>query len=454
MENKKDLFSGNLSVNIFLFTLPIILSSLLQLFFNAADLIVVGRFDAVNSSVSQAAIGTTTSLINLIVNFFLGISIGVNVLVARLYSAKDNERLKTAIQTSCFLGVIAGILVAVFGIMFSGEMLKLMNVTGDILPLAATYLKIYFVGAPFSMLYNFGSAIMRAAGDTKRPMIYLTAAGIVNVILNLITVIFFKMGVAGVATATTISNMLSCVLIFAKLIKTDSPIKLVFKDFKIKADCVKQVIAVGLPTGIQSTFFSISNMIIQSSVNTFGAAAMAGCGDAANIEGFVYVAMNSYSYAAVTFVSQCCGSGKTDKIGKVLLRTVMLVTVTGVIVGWGAYLAGNQLLGIYTQNTADIQAGLTRMAVIATTYFLCGIMDVITGAVRGMGESVTPMIVTLLFVCVFRIIWIATILPKYYSLTTIFVSYPVSWVLNIGAVLICYFVRKKKLLNNKKILTN
>lgn len=445
MEKKKDLLSGNLILNIFTFTLPIILSSILQLLFNAADLIVVGRFDLLNGSNAQAAIGTTTSLIHLIINFFLGISIGVNVIIARLYAAGDKGALRSAVQTSMLLGLAAGIIVAFAGFFFSGEILKLMNVDENIYALAADYLKIFFLGAPFIMLYNFGSAVMRAAGDTRRPMIYLTLAGVVNVILNLITVIGFHMSVIGVAIATTVSNIVSCVLIMIKLLSTDDMIKLNLKSVEIKHKWINGALAVGIPAGIQSSLFSLSNVVIQSAINSFGASATAGSGNAASIEGFIYVAMNAYSAAAVTFVSHCCGSNQKEKINKVFLSALLLVSLTGIVLGLGTYAFGEELLGIYTKNASDTAAGLERMSIISTTYFLCGIMDVTVGVVRGMGQSFIPMIISLICACGFRIVWISKLLSRYHSLTTIFISYPVSWILTILFVLVCYFIQKKKI---------
>lgn len=450
MKKSENLLTGNLTKNIFLFTLPIILSSVLQLLFNAADLIVVGRFDTLNASAAQAAIGTTGVITQLTINMFIGISIGVNVVIARLYAERSTEKLKLAVQNAMFLGVISGIIVSIIGYMYSGEMLKLMNVNEDILPLATAYLKIIFLGAPFNMIYNFGSAIMRASGDTKNPMIYLIIAGIFNVILNLITVICFKMGVAGVGIATSVSNLLSCVLIIIKLFKTKSSIKLTLKDFRFSGKAINKMLIIGIPAGIQSSLFSLSNVVIQSSVNSFGPNAMAGCGDATNLDGFIYAAINAYSVAAVTFVGQCCGAGQKQKINKVLFSILSLVTVTGLVLGFGCYIFGEKLLGIYTTNPADIAAGMERMRIIATTYFLCGIMDSLVGAVRAMGQAIIPMIITLVCVCVFRVIWIAVMLDKFRSLTTVFISYPISWSLSILFVAICYIFQKKKITYQKK----
>ena len=300
------------------------------------------------------------------------------------------------------------------------------------------------------MIYNFGSAIMRASGDTKNPMIYLIIAGVFNVMLNLITVIYFKMGVAGVGIATSVSNLLSCVLIVIKLFKTKSSIKLTLKDFRFSGKAINKMLIIGIPAGIQSSLFSLSNVVIQSSVNSFGPNAMAGCGDATNLDGFIYAAINAYSVAAVTFVGQCCRANQKQKINKVLLSILFLVTVTGLVLGFGCYIFGEKLLGIYTTNTADIAAGMERMRIIATTYFLCGIMDSLVGAVRAMGQAIIPMIITLVCVCVFRVIWIAVMLDKFRSLTTVFISYPISWSLSILFVVICYIFQKKKITYQKK----
>ncbi len=446
MKPKRDLLRGNLALNILGFTVPVILSALLQLFFNAADLIVVGRFDLINGSNAQAAIGTTSSLIHLILCLFMGTSVGINVIVARLYAAKDEKNAKSAVQTSMLIALIGGIGIGIFGYFFAGKFLSLINVPPEVFPLATTYLKIYFIGAPFSVLYNFGAAVMRAAGDTRRPMIYLTAAGFVNIILNLIAVIAFDMGVAGVAIATSASNFVSSLLVIYRLIKTDDIARLDLSRCSLRMRWVKEALAIGIPAGIQSAMFSLSNLVIQSAINSFGASATAGSGNAGNIEGFVFAAMDAFSTAAVTFISYCIGSGRLDKIDKVFKTCVTLVSVLGIVLGVLGYIFGESLLGIYTQNPEDIANGMIRMKYIMATYFICGIMNVIGGSIRGMGQSLVPMIISLVCVCGFRVVWISLMLDKFRSLDTVFISYPISWLLTIFFNLIYYFWVKKKIM--------
>lgn len=448
VENK-DLLSGNLTLNIIKFTLPIIFSSLLQLLFNAADLVVVGKFDVVNGSAAQAAIGSTTALIGLIVNFFLGLSIGVNVIVAQMIGAKDTENLKVAVQTSMLIGTAAGLIIMTAGSVFAKPMLELMGTDPAVLPLAADYLEIYFFGTPFAMIYNFGSSVLRASGETRKPMIFLTVAGVINVILNLFTVIVLGMGVTGVAIATSVSNLISGTLIVISLIKTDSPVKLILKGARFNLGCAKKILGIGITAGLQSSMFSISNVLIQSSVNSFGATVMAGNSIASSIESFIYVAMNAFSAAAITFVGQCCGSKNYRVLNRVAITIPLLATATGIIFGWGAYFLRSPLAHIYSSNEADIEKALIRMSVICLTYFLCGLMDSFTGLIRGMGYSLAPMIVSVAGVCLLRIVWIYTVFRKYRSLFVLYVSYPVSWLITFMALIVCFIYYRKKVTGTK-----
>lgn len=431
--------SGSVLKKMLLFSLPLMASGLLQLLFNAADIIVVGRFAGDNS---MGAVGSTSSLINLFTNVFVGLSVGVNILVARTRGAGSDSELHDAVHTSMLLSVICGAVLAVAGFVFAPQMLVLMNATEAQLPLAVIYLRIYFLGMPASMVYNFGSAILRAVGDTKRPLYFLTAAGVINVGLNLLFVILLKMDVAGVALATVLSQCISAGLIVICLIKDDTAIRLYPKQLKIKKRVLISVIRVGLPAGFQGMIFSLSNVVIQSSVNLFGDTVVSGNSSASSIEGFVYMAMNTFHQAAVSFTGQNMGAGKYRRIPKILFSSLMCVTVTGVVTGWAAYLLGHNLLGIYSKTPEVIEAGMSRLSVIATTYALCGMMDVMVGILRGMGYSIMPMIVSLLGACGLRILWIATAfqIPEYHTVRTVYLSYPMSWAITFAVHVICCII--------------
>lgn len=434
-----DMCSGSVLKKMLLFSLPLMASGLLQLLFNAADIIVVGRFAGDNS---MGAVGSTSSLINLFTNVFVGLSVGVNILVARTRGAGSDSELHDAVHTSMLLSVICGAVLAVAGFVFAPQMLVLMNATEAQLPLAVIYLRIYFLGMPASMVYNFGSAILRAVGDTKRPLYFLTAAGVINVGLNLLFVILLKMDVAGVALATVLSQCISAGLIVICLIKDDTAIRLYPKQLKIKKRVLISVIRVGLPAGFQGMIFSLSNVVIQSSVNLFGDTVVSGNSSASSIEGFVYMAMNTFHQAAVSFTGQNMGAGKYRRIPKILFSSLLCVTVTGVVTGWAAYLLGHNLLGIYSKTPEVIEAGMNRLSVIATTYALCGMMDVMVGILRGMGYSIMPMIVSLLGACGLRILWIATVfrIPEYHTVRTVYLSYPMSWAITFAVHVICCII--------------
>ena len=434
---------GPIVSKLLLFAGPLMLSSMLQLLFNAADVIVVGRFAGDNS---LAAVGSTGSLVNLLVNFFMGLSIGTNVLVARYYGAKHDNDLKDTVHTSMTISAISGVFLAIIGFMFSSTILGWMNSPPEVLPLAALYLKIYFLGMPASMIYNFGSAILRAVGDTKRPMYYLSFAGIVNVVLNLFFVIVCHLDVAGVAIATVISQIISAVLVVMCLMKEESTIRLDLKKLSIKRDILVKIIRIGLPASFQGILFSISNVIIQSSVNSFGATVVAGNSAAQNLEGFVYMGMNAFYQAAISFVGQNVGANKYDRIGKIAIRAELLVIFTGLILGNAGYFFGYTLLSFYTKSRTVMEAGMIRMAYIMIPYFLCGMMDVMVGVLRGMGYAIMPMIVSLIGACGLRLVWIFTFFrqPMFHETKYLYITYPVSWAVTFAAHLVCYFIVRNK----------
>lgn len=437
------------------YTLPIIFTGVLQLLFNAADLVIVGRF---RGSDSVAAVGATSSIINLITNLFIGLSVGISVSVAQGLGGGKDEDVHKTIHTAIPAAIVSGIILTFVGVLGSEFFLELMGTPDNIINLSAVYMKIYFCGITSSMVYNFGSAILRAAGDTVSPLIFLIVSGVVNVLLNILFVTVFSMGVDGVALATAISQTISAVLVVAALIRRTDCCKLYLKKLRFHKQQLLRIIRIGLPAGIQGSLFSISNVLIQSSVNSFGSVVMSGNAAAQNIEGFVYITMNSFHQTAVNFTGQNYGAGKLDRIKKILGISLGSVCVVGLILGTAAVLLSKPLLGIYiTDSQEAITYGVTRLTYICLTYFLCGIMDVMTGMMRGIGSSFAPMIITILGVCGMRIGWIYTIfrMPEYHSIISLYVSYPVSWAITFAVELGVFLVlmkQRKKMLENKNIL--
>lgn len=446
MEAKKyeiDMCNGPLFGKILIFYIPLMLSGILQLLFNAADIVVVGRFAG---SEALAAVGATSSLTNLIVNLFIGLSVGANVLVAHFYGAGQKEELKDMVQTAVATAAVSGILLTFIGVFVSQPALGMMGTPDDVISHSVLYMRIYFMGMPFMMVFNFGSAVLRAVGDTKRPLYYLLIAGVVNVILNLILVIGFSLGVAGVAIATVISQGISAALVIRCLVQTDSAYKLVLQGVKIAPDKLLKMFQIGMPAGLQGALFSISNVLIQSSVNSFGSIAMAGNTAASNIEGFVYTAMNSFHQTSISFCGQNYGAMKFKRVGKVTAICLGLVTVVGLLMGNGAYLGGNVLLRLYSPDEEVIRYGILRMAYICVPYFLCGVMDVMVGSLRGIGCSIMPMLVSLTGACLFRVVWIYTAFQQVPTLECLYISYPISWGLTFLVHLLCFAVVYRKLL--------
>lgn len=440
-----DMCNGPLFKKILIFSLPLMLTGILQLLYNAADIIVVGRYAG---SVSLAAVGSTSSLINLIVNVFVGLSIGTSVVVSQNYGAERNKDVSETVHTSIAISIISGVAVGIFGVIMAKPLLSLMGTPDDVLNLAALYMRIYFAGMPATMVYNFGSAILRAVGDTRRPLYFLSIAGVVNVVLNLFFVIVFNMGVAGVALATVIAQCISVALVIGCLLKAEGSIKLIPKNIKIHKDKLIQIAKIGLPAGIQGSIFAISNVLIQSAVNSFGSIVMAGNAAAANIEGFVYTSMNAIYQTSLTFTGQNMGAKKYRRVNKVFLICTAFVVVVGGALGGLAYFGSKGLLSIYSVDPKVIEMGMLRMSIICTTYFLCGFMDVLVGSLRGMGKSILPMLVTILGVCGIRILWIYTVFAQHRTLTTLYISYPISWMVTAAIHLICYIVVVRKLVGN------
>ena len=438
---RMDMTEGPLTTKIIKFTIPVMLTGILQLLFNTADVIVVGRF---TGKTALAAVGSTGSLINLLVSLFMGLSIGTNVLVARYQGAKDDKAVSETVHTSIALGIVGGLILLIIGVVATRPLLEMMATPEDVIDQSTLYMRILFFGMPLNLILNFGAAILRAIGDTKRPLYYLTIAGVINLFLNIFLVTVFSLGVAGVAIATVISEGVSCVLILLCLKHETGAIRLYFNRIKINPSKCIDIMKIGLPAGLQGCIFSISNVLIQSSVNSFGSTVMAGNTAASNIEGFVYVSMNSLHQTCISFTSQNFGAGKFKRIKKVLINCLVIVAITGLVLGNSAYFFGKYLLSAYNNEAEVISYGLIRLSIISTMYFLCGLMDVMVGAMRGIGYSILPMIVSLVGACGLRILWIYTVFVKFRTLDILFISYPVTWTITFLSHLVCYYIVTRK----------
>lgn len=431
-----DMTKGPILPQILQFSLPLIASSVLQLLYNAADVAVVGQFAGAES---LAAVGSTGSLINLLVNLFIGLSLGGNVVIAHAHGAGDHQAIHKAVHTTITLALISGVFVMIMGVITARPLLHMMGSPDDVIDLATLYVTIYFLGMPANMLYNFGAGILRAVGDTRRPLIYLAISGLANVLLNLVLVIVFHMGVAGVAIATVFSQVLSAGFVITYLIRTEGFIHLDLKSLCLDKSYTLQILRIGLPAGIQSMLFNISNVLIQSAVNAQGSIVMAGNAAAANIEGFVYVIMNAIAQAALTFSSANRGAKQYGRVRKVLVLGLATAGLLGLAVGVCALLVGEQLLGIYNSDPFVIEMGMKRMSIILPTYCICGLMDVSASQMRGIGYSIIPMIVSLTGACLLRVVWVMTIYAANPTMQTLYFSYPVSWTVTLLAHLSCYF---------------
>ncbi len=447
-----DILNGPMIPNLIRFSLPLIATGMLQLLYNAADNIVVGRFD---SQLALAAVGSTGSLINLIVNVVMGLAVGSSVAVAQDYGAGNKDGVQQTIHTSVLLSLVGGLVVGLIGFLFSSTFLEWMGSPPNVLPLSTIYLRIYFLGTPASMVYNFCASMLRAVGDTKRPLIFLTISGLVNVVLNLIFVILFHMGVAGVAWATIISQYVSMIMVVVYMSRLEDCCRLDLRKLKLYRNKLMRILQVGLPAGLQSSVFSISNVLIQSSINSFGSVAMSGNTAAGQLEGFVYIAMNAVSQASLTFTGQNVGAGNIHKLHKVMLSCAAIVVVIGLVLGFGIYAIGEPLLSIYLpidrnpateeamqtniENMKAVNYGMTRLAYLLLPYFLCGLMEVLVGCQRGMGMSMTPMITSMLGACGLRVLWIYTFFAWNRTLPMLYLSYPITWFLTSAVHLLFYF---------------
>ncbi len=434
--------NGSLFKKLLIFALPLMLTGVLQLLYNAADVIVVGRYAG---SVSLAAVGSTTSLINLLITLFMGFANGVNVNIAKYYGAHNEKGISDTLHTALLLALICGTVMGTAGFFAAKPLLRLMSSPDSVIDLSTLYLRIYFTGLPGLIVYNFGAAALRAAGDTNRPLLFLGISGILNIVLNLFFVIVLKMNVAGVALATTISQYTSTAMIITCFLRTNTFLKLKLSKLRINAKSLANIVRVGLPAGLQGVLFSISNVIIQSTVNSFGEVVMAGNSASISIEGFSLTCMDSMGQSAMTATGQNMGAGKLENINRILGISLLYAAATGIVWGLVYILFGDKLLSIYTPGDAEVIAiGKIRLDIFAYTYFTWGMMNVFVCILRGMGYSIVPTIISIAGICVFRIVWIYTAFALYPTLFCLYVSYPISWVISLAAIAVCYIIIKKR----------
>ena len=439
-----DMCNGAILPKMLQFAFPLMLSGILQLMFNAADVIVVGRFAGDNA---LAAVGSTGQLVNLLVKSFIGLSVGGNVLASRYCGARQDEDLRRTVHTSIALSLFSGAVLTVMGLVLMKPLLRMINVPEEIFDQAAVYLRIYFVGITAMMVYNFGSALLRAVGDTKRPMYYLTISGVINVVLNLFFVIGFHMDVAGVALATTISQCVSAVLVVRCLIKAEGSLKLDMKALKVDPQIFRMILSIGIPASVQGILFSIANLSIQSSINSFGTEAVAGNSAASSIEGFILTAMNAFYQTVLSFTGQNLGAGKRDRANKVLYLGMGCTAVVGLVLGYGSVWFGEELLGLYTTGTTVITMGMYRLSVMGSTYFIGGLQETVVGALRGMGYGVLPTVVSLVGICGLRLLYLNTLfqMEEFHNLHSLYFTYPLSWGVTLVVLLVMYFIVRRKL---------
>lgn len=443
-----DMTCGPFLKKIMIFSVPLIMTGILQIAYNTADVVVVGRFVGKEA---LAAVGSTGSLVNLFLNVFLGLSMGSGVMVARHIGARDDGSVSECVHTSMFLSVICGFLIGLIGFFFSGDMLVLMNVPDDVLDLATLYLKVYFMGSPGLLAYNFGASIVRSTGDTKRPLLILGVSGLVNVVLNVVLIVVFKLGVEGVAIATVVSQYLSAAMVIIYLLKINNSCRLNIKNIHINKTELKQILKLGLPAGIQSSLFSVSNVIIQSSVNSFGSVAMAGIAAGSNYDSYIYTGTNAVAQTAMTFTSQNIGAKKIENIGKVYRYCLLFALSIGVVFGIIGTVFSEEIVRFFSDDAGVIQIGAERMRLVIPFFFFCSLMDVAASQIRGMGKSFEPMIVSLIGACGIRVFWVFVILPLDRTLINLYWSYPVSWMITFFAQFIMYFILKRRMIKNNQI---
>ncbi len=442
-----DMTKGPFLKKILIFSLPLMFTGLLQMVYNTADIVVVGRFAGPNS---LAAVGATSSLIHLILNVFWGMAMGSGVMSARYIGAEDNNRLSKCVHTAMLLSIVCGVAVGIFGFLSAEKLLTLMDSPADVLPLSKLYLQIYFLGAPASLIYNFGAAIVRSTGDTKRPLYILTGTGLINIALNLLLVIRFHMDVAGVAIATITAQYISAVLIVIRLLKIEGACKLSFRKLRFYGEELKRILLIGVPAGVQNSLFSLSNVIIQTTVNSFGAIAMSGISASSNIDAIIYTCTNAISQTTMTFTSQNMGARKHENLGKIYFRCILLTILLGGGLSVISFIFRNQLLGIFSTKPDVIMAGAQRLIIILPFHVFCSLMDVGGGQLRGMGKSFEPMIITLLGSCGIRLLWVFAFFPKNPTLQYLYWAYPISWIITFVVLFVFYFIVKKNILKKER----
>lgn len=454
INTRNDLRQGTLWKQILFFSLPIAATSMLQQLFNSADVAVVGRFSA-QKDLALAAVGSTSSVVNLFITIITGLAVGANVVIARSIGASDEKRARQAVHTALILSLLCGAILLVLGECIALPLLEIMDTPSDIIGLAGKYLRIYMLGVFFQTIYNFEASILRANGDTRRPLFCLIFSGAVNVVLNLVFVIGFQLDVAGVAIATVVSQCLSAFLVVRCLMHEEGDIRLELRELRITLPRLGQILEIGIPSGIQGVAFSLSNVIIQASINGFGETVISGNTAASNIEGFIYVACNAFCQANMAFTSQNYGAGKLERLKPIALCSAACSASVAVIGGMLCWVFGPQLLHIYSNSDTVVAAGMARIAIMFPLYILCGLMDVIVGSIRGIGYSITPMIVTLLGACAFRVVWIATIfrVPRFHTPETIYWSYPISWALTFLTHLVCLVIMMRRLYRREGVVS-
>lgn len=441
-KHEMDMTEGPLLKKIIIFSLPLVLTGLLQCLYNAADLVVVGHFEG---HIALAAVGSTGALTNLIVGLFMGLSVGAGVCAAQYIGAREYERVSKVLHTAIVTSVLVGVIVAMFGIIFAPHLLRLMETPENVIEYATLYIRIIFCGVPVSLLYNYCAAVLRASGDTKHPLIFLTVSGILNVFLNLILVVFFGLGVAGVAIGTIAAQALSAIMIVTYMARSESYLRIDFRKLGISRKYLFRMMAIGIPSGINSCFFALSNVVVQSSINSFEDVVMAGNSASQNIEGFLWVAMDSVAQAAITFAGQNVGAKKYERLGKVISRGMIAVSCVWAVMASLTLLLRYPLVGLYAkENPEVIQAAINRLMIIVPTYLICGNMGIVTGTLRGMGRSTASMVLTLVGVCGVRILWVNTIFQVFNTPMSIYISYPVSWFISLAGNFIAFMIVYKR----------
>jgi len=435
------MLQGSLPVNLLRFAIPVALSGVLQLAFNAADVIVVGRCAG---DTALAAVTSSGPLMSLLVNAFVGFSMGTNVLVSQALGRRDEVYVERVVHACVLLGILLGVATGAVGLLLSPALLRVMDTPDTVIGEATLYLRIYFLGAPAQIVYNFGAAVLHGNGDTRRPMNFLIACGVINLLLNLLFVLGFGMGVAGVGWATSISHWLSCVLVLRCLMGESGCHRLDLQRLRMDGQVLRRVLSIGVPASLQAVLISMSNVVIQSGVNSFGDVVMAGAGASGNIEGFIWIAMNAFCQAALSFTGNNLGAKRLDRVDKVMVHCIWMAGAVGLLGGGTAYLFGRQLLGLYTGSAQAVEYGVRRMLITCLPYFLYGMSDAVLGSMRGMGWSVLPMISSLLCLCGFRLVWMITVFRQYHTQPVLYLCYPISWVLFLTVNLLCWwFIRSR-----------